>query len=162
MRNYLRVFTGALRGGDSVQGTRGAVPFSVDELWSMHASHHELVATAWPGEIVVLPGDLGLQTGETLYRPGALRRLPMPQFSPPVIGALFRSSQFQTDRTELVFVITPRLVKPLPADYKLPTDGYVPPTRSDVILHGRTEGKRDADAQPSSKLGAPKALARNT
>ena len=89
VRNYLRVFTGALHGGDSVQGTRSSVPFLVGELWSMHASHHELVTTAWPGEIVVLPGDLGLQTGETLYRPGALRRLPMPQFSPPVIGALF-------------------------------------------------------------------------
>lgn len=76
----------------------------------------------------------------------------------PVIGALFRSSQFQTDRTELVFVITPRLVKPLPADYKLPTDGYVPPTRSDVILHGRTEGKRDADqdaeAPPTPPTGS--------
>ena len=58
----------------------------------------------------------------------------------PVIGALFRSTSFQTDRSELVFVITPRLVKPLPADYKLPTDNYVPPTRSELILHGRVEG----------------------
>lgn len=77
----------------------------------------------------------------------------------PVIGALFRSSQFQTDRTELVFVITPRLVKPLPADYKLPTDGYVPPSRSDIILEGRTEGKRsDDDAQreaPQPKADSP-------
>lgn len=59
----------------------------------------------------------------------------------PILGALFRSSQFQTDRTELVFVITPRIVKPLPANYRLPTDSYVEPTREDVILHGRTEGR---------------------
>jgi pilus assembly protein CpaC len=58
----------------------------------------------------------------------------------PVVGALFRSTEFQTDRTELVFVITPRLVKPLPADYKLPTDRYVPPTRSELIWGGKTEG----------------------
>ena len=89
VRNYLRVFTGALRCGDEVQGTRGSVPFAVGDLWSMHASHHESVTAALPGEIVVLPGALGLQTGETLYPPGALRRLPMPQFSPPVIGAMF-------------------------------------------------------------------------
>jgi pilus assembly protein CpaC len=37
----------------------------------------------------------------------------------PVLGALFRSTEFQTDKSELVFVITPRLVKPLPADYRL-------------------------------------------
>ena len=58
----------------------------------------------------------------------------------PVLGALFRSTEFQLDRSELVFVITARLVKPLPADYRLPTDNYVPPTRGDLILGGRTEG----------------------
>ena len=60
----------------------------------------------------------------------------------PVVGALFRSTQFQTDRSELVFVITPRLVKPLPPGYRLPTDAYVPPTRSELILGGKIEGTR--------------------
>ena len=60
----------------------------------------------------------------------------------PVIGALFRSTQFQNDRSELVFVITPRLVRPLPAEYRLPTDGYVPPTRQELMLEGRLEGGR--------------------
>jgi len=60
----------------------------------------------------------------------------------PVVGALFRSTQFQTDRTELVFVITPRLVKPLPTGFSLPTDAYVPPTRSELILGGKLEGTR--------------------
>ena len=64
----------------------------------------------------------------------------------PVIGALFRSTSFQTDRSELVFVITPRLVKPLPAGYRLPTDGYVPPTRSELILGGKLEGQPTDDA----------------
>ena len=64
----------------------------------------------------------------------------------PVVGALFRSTQFQTDRSELVFVITPRLVKPLPPGYRLPTDGYVPPTRTELILGGKVEGKRSDDA----------------
>ena len=59
----------------------------------------------------------------------------------PIIGALFRSTSFQTDRSELVFVITPRLVKPLPPDYQLPTDRYIEPTRADVILRGKLEGE---------------------
>lgn len=58
----------------------------------------------------------------------------------PVIGALFRSHSFQTDRSELVFVITPRLVKPLPPNYALPTDGYVPPSRSELLWGGKLEG----------------------
>lgn len=60
----------------------------------------------------------------------------------PVIGALFRSTQFQNDRSELVFVITPRLVRPLPAEHRLPTDGYAPPTRQQLMLEGRLEGGR--------------------
>jgi pilus assembly protein CpaC len=60
----------------------------------------------------------------------------------PVIGALFRSTSFQTDRSELVFVITPRLVKPLPADFALPTDDYIQPSRGEVILDGKLEGRR--------------------
>ena len=68
----------------------------------------------------------------------------------PVVGALFRSSEFQTDRSELVFVITPRLVKPLPVGYRLPTDGYVPPTRSELILGGKLEGQRNEEAPNSA------------
>jgi len=68
----------------------------------------------------------------------------------PVVGALFRSTEFQTDRSELVFVITPRLVKPLPASYRLPTDNYIPPSRSDLILGGKLEGKGTEDAATDS------------
>lgn len=76
----------------------------------------------------------------------------------PVIGALFRSTSFKNDRSELVFVVTPRLVKPLPPDYALPTDGYVPPTRSDMIIKGRLEGtKSDAPVSdvPAAKTDVP-------
>ena len=59
----------------------------------------------------------------------------------PVLGALFRSSDFQTDRSELVFIVTPHLVKPLPAVPPLPTDGYVPPSRADFFIRGKMEGQ---------------------
>ena len=59
----------------------------------------------------------------------------------PVLGALFSSSDFQSDRTELVFIITPRLVKPLAADYPLPTDGFIEPSRAEFFLEGKMEGR---------------------
>jgi pilus assembly protein CpaC len=72
----------------------------------------------------------------------------------PVLGALFRSSQFQTDRSELVFIITPRLVKPLPADYRLPTDDYVEPSRSEFFLGGRHAGKPRTEPATQAKASA--------
>ena len=71
----------------------------------------------------------------------------------PVLGALFSSNDFQTDRSELVFIITPHLVKPLMADYKLPTDSYIQPTRAEVFLGGKMEGTPPPPAQP--KLAPP-------
>lgn len=64
----------------------------------------------------------------------------------PILGTLFRSSEFQTDRTELMFIVTPRLVKPLPPNYALPGDNFVPPSRGEFFLEGRMEG----DASKSS------------
>ncbi len=64
----------------------------------------------------------------------------------PIIGALFRSTDFQSERTELVFVVTPRLVKPLPLAYSLPTDHVGEPQRNDIYLKGRL----DSDATPGN------------
>lgn len=59
----------------------------------------------------------------------------------PVLGALFRSTDYQQDRTELVFVITARLVKPQASTaYVLPTDKVGVPSRGAVLLGGRLEG----------------------
>jgi len=58
----------------------------------------------------------------------------------PVLGTLFRSSDFQNDRTELVFIVTPHLAKPLADKPRLPTDDYIEPTRGMFFLGGRQEG----------------------
>lgn len=61
----------------------------------------------------------------------------------PIVGALFRSTEFQNDQTELMFVITPRLVKPSNQAIALPTDNHIVPSRTDSLLFGRTEGQSD-------------------
>lgn len=75
----------------------------------------------------------------------------------PILGALFRSSSFKSDKTELLFVITPRLVKPLPPNYALPTDGFIEPSRSEFFLEGKMEGR--PKEEPQAAEGAPKAEA---
>jgi len=69
----------------------------------------------------------------------------------PVLGTLFRSSDFQNDRTELVFIVTPRLAKPMEAVPALPTDKYVQPTRAEFLLGGQHEGKPAAAATVSKE-----------
>ncbi len=56
----------------------------------------------------------------------------------PVLGQLFRSEAFQRNETELVILVTPYLVHPIadPSHAMLPTDGYVPATDGQLILHG--------------------------
>jgi pilus assembly protein CpaC len=61
----------------------------------------------------------------------------------PVLGALFRSTEFQQDRTELLFIVTPHLVQPLPANYKLPTDSVTTPSRARLFLGGQMEGPKE-------------------
>jgi pilus assembly protein CpaC len=59
----------------------------------------------------------------------------------PIIGTLFRSTNFQKEDTELVIIVTPRLVRPVrAAAMKLPTDRVTAPNEADLFLLGRTDG----------------------
>ncbi|MEM9583418.1 MAG: type II and III secretion system protein family protein [Pseudomonadota bacterium] len=55
----------------------------------------------------------------------------------PVLGALFRSSNYNRRQTELVIIITAHLVSPTRGDnYVLPTDRIRPPTERELFLNG--------------------------
>ncbi len=61
----------------------------------------------------------------------------------PVLGTLFRSSEFQKRETELVVLVTPHLVKPMAQGVaRLPTDAYVEPNEVEFYLLGCLEGKK--------------------
>jgi pilus assembly protein CpaC len=68
----------------------------------------------------------------------------------PILGALFRSSEYQTDRTELVILVTPRLIKPLSGRPPLPTDAFKAPNRGEFFLEGRMEGRREEPPAPAA------------
>jgi pilus assembly protein CpaC len=74
----------------------------------------------------------------------------------PILGVLFRSSNYQKNETELVILVTPRLVKPLTnTAIRLPTDKYVDPNDYEAYLLGALEGrtkKNPASPPPPPKL----------
>jgi pilus assembly protein CpaC len=57
----------------------------------------------------------------------------------PILGALFRSTSFQRNESELVIIVTPIIVRPVerPADVHLPTDGFQFSSDIERILLGR-------------------------
>lgn len=56
----------------------------------------------------------------------------------PILGALFRSTSFKRNETELVIVVTPQLVTPVSGkQLSYPTDNFVPPNSLDQYLLGR-------------------------
>ncbi len=58
----------------------------------------------------------------------------------PVLGALFRSSSFVKEETELVIIVEVHLVKPAPiGSLATPADNFIPPSEADIWLFGRVE-----------------------
>lgn len=59
----------------------------------------------------------------------------------PILGALARSQGFSRQQTELVVLITARLVQPVRGDrLALPTDHFLPPRELDLFIFGNTYG----------------------
>jgi pilus assembly protein CpaC len=68
----------------------------------------------------------------------------------PILGALFRSTSYQKNETELVIIVTPHLVKPVDmAKQTLPTDQFIDPDDFDFYLLGRIEGTADKSEAPT-------------
>ena len=59
----------------------------------------------------------------------------------PVLGALFRSSQYQKSETDLVILVTPHIVRPMApnAPIRTPLDGSLPGNDLDFFLMGQAE-----------------------
>src|SRR3954470_16789794 len=67
----------------------------------------------------------------------------------PVLGALFRSRDFQNSETELVVMVTPYLVNPVAeAALAKPSDGYITPTDPETLLLGRLNTVYQKSAKP--------------
>jgi len=69
----------------------------------------------------------------------------------PILGALFRSSEFKRHESELVIIVTPHLVKPLDMTRQtLPTDAYIEPDDFEFYVMGLIEGIVKEEKRPAA------------
>jgi pilus assembly protein CpaC len=74
----------------------------------------------------------------------------------PVLGAMFRSTSFRRNETELVIMITPYLVKPVNANQiALPTDGYKTASDLERVLLGKTYSRTTGEVRPGPSMAPP-------
>ncbi len=66
----------------------------------------------------------------------------------PILGALFRSTNFKRKETELVIIVTPYLVRPVStAALAVPTDGFEIPDDYDRVIKGETRRQSQVPTQ---------------
>jgi pilus assembly protein CpaC len=76
----------------------------------------------------------------------------------PVLGALFRSTKFQRQETELVIIVTPYLVRPVSNQMATPVDGFRVPDDVSRDLGGQSFIGVSGAAAPTA-IAAPAAAA---
>ncbi len=76
----------------------------------------------------------------------------------PIIGSLFRSTRYRKGETELLIIVTPRLVKPIrPDQVRLPTDRIKDPDVVETLLNGddyQPQKLPDNQPAPSDRGGS--------
>ncbi|HKP33652.1 MAG TPA: type II and III secretion system protein family protein [Sphingomicrobium sp.] len=77
----------------------------------------------------------------------------------PILGALFRSTSFRRNETELVVIVTPYLVRPVSTQLATPVDGYRVPNELQRDFGGQSysgvSGRREPTAISAPAAPAP-------
>lgn len=78
----------------------------------------------------------------------------------PILGALFRSTRYRREESELVIIVTPYLVRPVSASQiALPTDGYRNPDEAQRLLIGRDNAGVSGERRPGPTAAEPRTVA---
>jgi pilus assembly protein CpaC len=101
--------------------------FTVPALTTRRA---ETTVELGSGQSFMLAGLLQNRTNNTITKAPFLGDL-------PILGALFRSTDYQRNETELVIIVTPYLVRPVSGQLAVPTQGYRAPTDAQILGGGQ-------------------------
>lgn len=100
------------------------------------------------GQSLVIGGLLSNNLTEVINSVPVLGQL-------PYLGALFRSSQFIENKSELIIVVRPVLVEALAGEPELPTDNFIAPSRGEFFRQGRMEAPYPSAASAGESGDAP-------
>lgn len=111
--------------------------FSVPALTTRRA---ETTVELGSGQSFAIAGLLQATTNQTVEEFPGLAQL-------PILGPLFRSTEFQKQESELVIIVTPYIVRPVSTQLASPTDGFSAPHDAERVLYGASH--RSTPSGPS-------------
>ncbi|OCC25653.1 secretion system protein [Croceicoccus estronivorus] len=122
--------------------TQGAVTLNGYQVPALTVRRAETTVELGSGQSFMIAGLLSNNAQNAIDKAPGIGDL-------PILGTLFRSTEFRKGQTELVIVVTPFLVNPVDdKDIKLPTDGFHAPTAFEQFM-GNMEAKgRSNETRP--------------
>ncbi|MGC2779014.1 MAG: type II and III secretion system protein family protein [Bradyrhizobium sp.] len=132
--------------------TAGAVMFNGTQIPSLTVRRAETTVELGSGQSFVIGGLLQNDFNTEVDKIPGLGDV-------PVLGALFRSTQFRKNESELIIIVTPYIVRPIADEttIRLPTDFVGPPSDLDRLLFGQLATTKPGrgggrPASPTSRL----------
>lgn len=129
--------------------SQGAVTLSGFQIPALTVRRAETTIELGSGQSFMIAGLLSNNAQSAIDKTPALGDL-------PVLGNLFKSTDFRKGQTELVIVVTPYLVKPVNAnDIILPTDGFKAPNAFQQFFGNQeSDGVTGGDRPKPTAIGA--------
>lgn len=129
--------------------SQGAVTLAGFQIPALTVRRAETTIELGSGQSFMIAGLLSNNAQSAIDKTPALGDL-------PVLGNLFKSTDFRKGQTELVIVVTPYLVKPVNAnDIILPTDGFKAPNAFQQFFGNQeSDGVTGGDRPKPTAIGA--------
>jgi pilus assembly protein CpaC len=119
--------------------SQGAVTLNGFTIPGLTVRRAETTVELGSGQAFMIAGLLSNNANNTVDKAPGLGDL-------PVLGNLFKSTEFRKGQTELVIIVTPYLVNPVnDSDIKLPTDGFRAPTALQQLIGMENDGISGGD-----------------
>jgi pilus assembly protein CpaC len=129
----------------------GSVSFNGFQIPALTTRRVETTVELGSGQSFVIGGLMRNSNSNSIDRAPILGNI-------PILGALFRSTRYRREETELMVVVTPYLVRPVSANQVvLPTDGYRNPDEASRLLLGTTNASRN-EPRPMPSAAEPRTV----
>ena len=133
--------------------SEGSITLNGFEVPALVTRRAETTVELGSGQSFMIAGLLRNTGNNSVDRAPFLGRL-------PIIGALFRSTNFRRSETELVIIVTPYLVRPVTASQiAMPTDGFRQADDGQRHLIGQDHNSRSGEPRPMPASASPNTVA---